>query len=68
MPLDGGHMAVAVIDGIRRWIAKRRGKGVPEPIDLEVLMPLTIVVFIVLAALSLMLLAADIFNPVHFNL
>ena len=68
LPLDGGHMAVAVIDGIRRWIAKRRGKGVPEPIDLEVLMPLTIVVFIVLAALSLMLLAADIFNPVHFNL
>jgi membrane-associated protease RseP (regulator of RpoE activity) len=68
LPLDGGHMAVAIIDGVRRWIAKRRGKSAPEPIDLEVLMPLTVVVFIVLAALSLMLLAADIFNPVHFNL
>jgi membrane-associated protease RseP (regulator of RpoE activity) len=68
LPLDGGHMAVAIIDGVRRWIAKRRGKNAPEPIDLEVLMPLTVVVFIVLAALSLMLLAADIFNPVHFNL
>jgi len=68
LPLDGGHMAVAVIDGVRSWIAKRRGKSAPEPIDLEVLMPLTVVVFIVLAALSLMLLAADIFNPVHFNL
>jgi len=68
LPLDGGHMAVAIIDGVRRWIAKRRGKSAPEPIDLEVLMPLTVAVFIVLAALSLMLLAADIFNPVHFNL
>jgi len=32
------------------------------------LTPVTIVVFGLLAILSLMLLAADIFNPVHFNL
>jgi membrane-associated protease RseP (regulator of RpoE activity) len=68
LPLDGGHMAVAVIDGYRRWRARRRGANAPDPIDLEKLMPITAVVFIFLVALSLMLLAADIFNPVHFNL
>jgi membrane-associated protease RseP (regulator of RpoE activity) len=68
LPLDGGHMAVAVIDGYRRWSARRRSLPEPAPIDLEKLMPITAVVFIFLVALSLMLLAADIFNPVHFNL
>lgn len=68
LPLDGGHMAVAVIDGVRRSNARRRGRPSPAPIALEKLMPLTAVVFIFLVGLSLMLLAADIFNPVHFNL
>ncbi len=68
LPLDGGHMAVAIADGIRFWWARKRGKAKPAPINLEVLTPITIVVFGLLAALSLMLLAADIFNPVHFNL
>ncbi len=68
LPLDGGHMAVAVADGLRRWRARRSGLPEPAPIDLEKLMPITAVVFILLVALSLMLLAADIFNPVHFNL
>ncbi len=68
LPLDGGHMAVAVVDGVRRARARRAGRAQPAPIDLEKLMPLTIVVFAFLVALSLMLLAADIFNPVHFNL
>ena len=68
LPLDGGHMAVAVVDGVRRTRARRAGRAQPAPIDLEKLMPLTIVVFAFLVALSLMLLAADIFNPVHFNL
>jgi len=68
LPLDGGHMAIAIIDGIRRSSARRRGRPAPAPIELEKLMPLTAVVFIFLVGLSLMLLAADIFNPVHFNL
>jgi len=68
LPLDGGHMAVAIIDGVRRSNARRRGRPAPAPIALEKLMPLTAVVFIFLVGLSLMLLAADIFNPVHFNL
>ena len=68
LPLDGGHMAVAIADGIRIFWAKRRGKAKPAPIDVEKLTPITIVVFVLLAALSLLLLAADIFNPVQLNL
>ena len=68
LPLDGGHMAVAVVDGVRRSRARRAGRPQPDPIDLEKLMPITVVVFVFLVGLSLMLLAADIFNPVHFNL
>ncbi len=68
LPLDGGHMAVALVDGFRRRRASRAGDSQPAPIDLEKLMPITVVVFVFLVGLSLMLLAADIFNPVHFNL
>ena len=65
LPLDGGHMAVAVIDGLRRARAKRKGRPAPSEIDVERLLPLTMVVFTILAALSLLLLAADIFNPIN---
>ena len=68
LPLDGGHMAIALVDGFRRIWARRRHRPVPNPVDLEIMAPVTIVVFVLLAGLSLMLLAADIFNPVHFNL
>jgi membrane-associated protease RseP (regulator of RpoE activity) len=68
LPLDGGHMAVAIADGIRNFIAKRRGLAKPAPIDVERLTPVTMVVFVLMASLSILLLAADIFNPIRLNL
>jgi membrane-associated protease RseP (regulator of RpoE activity) len=68
LPLDGGHMLVAVIDGYRRTRARRRGLPTPAPFNVELLTPITMVVFILLAALTLMLLVADIFNPIHLNM
>jgi membrane-associated protease RseP (regulator of RpoE activity) len=68
LPLDGGHMAIAIADGVRNIWARLRKRQTPRPIDVERLTPITVVVFIFLAALSLLLLAADIFNPVQFNL
>ena len=67
LPLDGGHMAVALADGIRRQWARIRKKALPDPINVERLMPVTIVVFALLAVLSLLLLAADIFNPINIS-
>ena len=68
LPLDGGHMALAFVDGFKRWRAKRLNRPEPAPVDIERLLPITIVVFVILAALSLLLLGADIFNPIHVNL
>ena len=68
LPLDGGHMAVAIADGIRNFWAKRRGLPKPAPIDVERLTPITMVVFVLMAGLSIVLLAADIFNPIRLNL
>ena len=68
LPLDGGHMAVAFVEAIRRRIARAQGKPDPGPIDVEKLTPITLVVFVGLSALTLLLLAADIFNPIDLNL
>ena len=65
LPLDGGHMAVAATDGVRNWIARLRGRAKPEPINVNKLMPVTVAVFSILIALTVLLLIADIVNPVH---
>jgi membrane-associated protease RseP (regulator of RpoE activity) len=67
LPLDGGHMAVAVVDGVRNFLARRRGLAKPAPFDVERLTPITMVVFVLMAALSILLLTADIFNPIRMN-
>ena len=68
LPLDGGHMAVAIADEIRAFFARLRGRPRPAAIDVNVLTPLTMGVFAVLAVLTVILLIADIFNPVSLNL
>jgi membrane-associated protease RseP (regulator of RpoE activity) len=68
LPLDGGHMAVAIADEIRAFFARLRGRPRPAPIDVTVLTPVTMVVFVVLATLTLLLLVADVINPVILNL
>jgi membrane-associated protease RseP (regulator of RpoE activity) len=68
LPLDGGHMAVAIADSLRAFFARLRGRPRPAPIDVAVLTPITMVVFVVLATLTLLLLVADVINPVTLNL
>jgi len=68
LPLDGGHMAVAIADEIRALFARLRGRARPAAIDVKVLTPVTAVVFVILAALTVLLLIADIFNPISLNL
>ncbi len=68
LPLDGGHMAVALYEGGRRKFAQIRGRPDPGFVDVEKLTPITMVVFLALAFLTLLLLFADIFNPINLNL
>ena len=68
LPLDGGHMAVALYEGARRTLARWRGRPDPGPADVEKLTPITFIVVAILIILSLLLLFADIFNPINLNL
>lgn len=68
LPLDGGHMAVAIADEVRAFFARIRGRSRPEGINVNRLAPFTMVVFVLLAALTVLLLAADIVNPIQVNL
>lgn len=64
LPLDGGHVAGALWEGLRRWFAKVRGKPDPGPIDTARLVPFTLAVVLILGAMSLLLIYADIVKPV----
>lgn len=64
LPLDGGHVAVALIDGIRRKAASIRGSPPPNPTNPQKLMPLTLVVVAALISMSVLLMYADIVNPI----
>jgi RIP metalloprotease RseP len=67
LPLDGGHMAVAIADEIRAFFARLRGRPRPAPINVQVLTPITAVVVVILIGLTLLLLVADIINPISLN-
>jgi membrane-associated protease RseP (regulator of RpoE activity) len=68
LPLDGGHMAVAIADEVRAHYARLRGRPRPEAIDVNVLTPVTGVVVVLLVILTVLLVIADIINPVSLNL
>ncbi|CAD6000226.1 Membrane-associated zinc metalloprotease [Agreia sp. COWG] len=65
MPLDGGHIAGALWEGIRRFFAKLFKRRDPGPVDTAKLMPLTFAVVIVLGAMSVLLMYADIVKPIN---
>ncbi|WP_170026622.1 site-2 protease family protein [Planctomonas sp. JC2975] len=65
LPLDGGHIAGAIWEWIKRgWFAATRRGSSPKPVDMARLMPLTYAVIIVLGAMSLLLAYADIVKPI----
>lgn len=64
LPLDGGHVAVALWEGIKRAWAKLFHRPPPKPVDATKLVPVTFVVVIALIAMGAVLILADLFNPV----
>jgi membrane-associated protease RseP (regulator of RpoE activity) len=65
LPLDGGHLAVIIYERIRAWLARLFGRPDPGLVDLQKLVPVSVMVFGLLIGLGVLLMAADIFNPVH---
>jgi membrane-associated protease RseP (regulator of RpoE activity) len=64
LPLDGGHIAVALWDGIKRAFAKLTNRPPPKPVDATKLVPVTFVVVVALIAMGAVLILTDLVNPV----
>ncbi len=67
LPLDGGHVLGAIVEGVRRFLAKAFGRRDPGPVDVAKLMPVTFVVVILFGAMSALLIFADLVNPVRLT-
>ena len=64
LPLDGGHIAIVLYERVRAWFARLRGRPDPGLVDYTKLIPVSVGVFAVLVFFGLMLILADIVNPV----
>jgi membrane-associated protease RseP (regulator of RpoE activity) len=65
LPLDGGHIAVILYERVRAWLARLRGKPDPGLVDMTKLIPVSLSVFAVLIGFSLLLILADLVNPIN---
>lgn len=64
LPLDGGHIAGGVYETLKRGLYRVLRKPAPGPADTALLMPVTWFVFILLMAMSALLIIADLVNPI----
>ncbi|MFH8841643.1 M50 family metallopeptidase [Streptomyces sp. NPDC017868] len=67
LPLDGGHIAGALWESVRRHVARIFKRPDPGPFDVAKLMPAAYVVAGVFVCFTLLVLAADIVNPVKIT-
>jgi membrane-associated protease RseP (regulator of RpoE activity) len=67
LPLDGGHIAVIVYERIRAWLARLRGRPDPGLADIAKLLPFSFGLFMILILFSLVLVSADIVNPISLT-
>ena len=65
LPLDGGHIAVALFEKVRNMIRKARGLVAAAPVNYLKLMPVTYVVAAVLIGFTLLTVTADFINPIR---
>ncbi|WP_098010401.1 RIP metalloprotease [Streptomyces sp. sk226] len=67
LPLDGGHIAGALWESLRRNLAKVFRRPDPGPFDVARLMPVAYVVAGLFICFTLLVLVADIVNPVKIT-
>jgi membrane-associated protease RseP (regulator of RpoE activity) len=67
LPMDGGHIAVVIWERIRAWFARLRRKPDPGLVDYRKLVPVSFSIFMVLVVFGMMLILADIVNPVNIG-
>jgi membrane-associated protease RseP (regulator of RpoE activity) len=67
LPLDGGHIAVVIWERIRARFYRLLHRPDPGLVDYRKLVPVSFSVFLVLVAFGMLLILADIFNPVSIG-
>jgi membrane-associated protease RseP (regulator of RpoE activity) len=67
LPLDGGHVAGALWEGLRRSAAKLLRRPDPGPVDTVRALPLIYAVGTVLIAMGALLVVADLVSPVKLT-
>ncbi|MEV7620449.1 site-2 protease family protein [Microbacterium sp. NPDC089321] len=65
LPLDGGHIIVALWEGVKRAWAKLTGRAEPKPVDATRLVPVTVVVAVLLIGMGALLIIADLVKPMN---
>ncbi|MET7985900.1 MULTISPECIES: site-2 protease family protein [unclassified Streptomyces] len=67
LPLDGGHIAGALWESLRRNTAKVLRRPDPGPFDVAKLMPVAYVVAGIFVCFTVLVLIADVVNPVKIS-
>jgi membrane-associated protease RseP (regulator of RpoE activity) len=67
LPLDGGHAAGALWEGLKRQVARLRGQPNPGYVDVAKALPVAYAVSIALIAMSILLIYADVVNPIKLG-
>jgi membrane-associated protease RseP (regulator of RpoE activity) len=67
LPLDGGHIAGALWEAVRRAAAKLTGRPDPGYVDVARLLPVAYVMASVLLVLGVVLIVGDLVVPLHIQ-
>jgi membrane-associated protease RseP (regulator of RpoE activity) len=67
LPMDGGHIAVVIWERTKARFARLRRRPDPGMVDYRKLVPLSFSIFLVLVVFGMMLILADIVNPVNIG-
>ncbi|MFJ9040067.1 M50 family metallopeptidase [Streptomyces sp. NPDC102406] len=67
LPLDGGHIAGALWEALRRNLARVFRRPDPGPFDVAKLMPVAYVVAGIFVCFTVLVLIADVVNPVKIS-
>jgi membrane-associated protease RseP (regulator of RpoE activity) len=67
LPLDGGHIAGALWEALRRALARFRGRPDPGYVDVAKLLPVAYCVAGVLLVMGVVLIVGDLVVPIHIE-
>ena len=67
LPLDGGHIAGALYEGLKRGLARLLGRPDPGHVDVAKLLPVAYVVGLAMLAMGVVRIVADLVVPLHLS-